>query len=892
MRNGLRQWWQRVRAERPAPPDDDRAIREEIHFHIDMRAAEYMRAGMSREQARQAAAERFGDAGRVWLECREADGIADERIVALRKGDGLMRTLLWDIRYAFRMMRKAPSFTAVVIITLALGIGANTAIFSVIRGVLLRPLPWPDADRLVRVWESNPARGFPFFSVAPPNFADWRAQSTSFDYLCNYRNSSFTLTGNGEPERLTGARVSHDFFAMLGVPPVAGRFFRPEEDADGQGFVAVISEGLWQRRFNGDPNVVGRAVTLDGSAFTIIGVAPAVVTIPNKRTEIWAPAAFNAQTLTQARGAHYIAVIGRLKPNVSLAQAEGEMKGVAARLEKQYPASNTGWTARMLTVYETTVGDIRTSLLTLFGAVSFVLLIACANVANLMLVRASARQREIAIQAALGAGRGRVVRQLLTESVLLALTGSAAGLALANWGVRALQQIGPRVGIPRAWEITLDPGVLLFTLGLALATGILFGIFPVVQMFRQDVYEALKDGGRTSTGQARQRMRNSLVVAEVALSLMLLVGAGLFIRSIGMLRGVELGMKTDGLLTMQVLLPRAAYPGNPDYVRFSQSALEHLKAIPGVESVAGASNLPLSGDNESYSFGVAGAPDSSNAPSVDYAVVTQDFFSTAGIQLLSGRTFGPQDVETAQRVVVINRAMAQRFYPGQNPLGKQIQIGRNYSVVREIIGVVGDIRNNSIGEAPGNQAYELFQQAPDDGLNFLVRTSLDPESLSAAARTAIWAVDKNLVVGRMASMNRVVNSNFAQPMFRTVLLSVFSLIAVVLAAVGLYGVMSYAVERRTHEIGVRMALGAGQRDILKLILWHGLLLASLGVALGAVGAFWLVETLRTLLYEVKPRDPVAFATAAALLIAIALLACWVPARRAARVDPLVALRYE
>jgi len=887
-----RQWWQRVREERPAPPDEDRAIREEIHFHIDMRAAEFMRSGMSREQARQAAADRFGDAGRVWLECREADGLADERIVAHRKGDGLMRTLLWDIRYAFRMMRKAPSFTAVVILTLALGIGANTAIFSVIRGVLLRPLPWPGADRIVRVWESNPTRGFPIFSVAPPNFTDWRAQATSFEYLCNYRGASFALTGSGDPERLGGAKVSHDFFTMLGVQPVAGRFFRQEEDADGQGLVAVISEALWQRRFGGDPGVVGRPVTFNGTPYTIIGVAPSTVTIPNKRTEIWAPAAFNTQTITQARGAHFIAVIGRLKPGVTLAQAESEMKAIAGRLEKQYPASNTGWTVRMLTVYETLVGNVRTTLLTLFGAVSFVLLIACANVANLMLVRASARHREIAIQAALGAGRGRVIRQLLTESVLLALTGSATGLALAAWGVRALQQIGPQVGIPRAWEITLDPTVLLFTLGLAFATGILFGAFPVIQMFRLDVYEALKEGGRTSSGQMRQRMRSSLVVAEVALSLMLLVGAGLFIRSIGMLRGVELGMKTDGLLTMQVQLSSAAYPNNADYVRFSQSALDQLKAIPGVEGVAGVSNLPLSGDNESYSFGFPGAPEGTNAPSVDYAIVTPEYFAVSGIPLLSGRTFGPQDVETSQRVVVINRAMADRFYPGENPVGKRIQIGRNYAVVREIIGVVGDIRNNDIDVAPGNQAYELFRQAPDNGLNFLVRTSLDPESLSTAARNAIWAVDKNLPVGRMSSMNHVVAGNLAQPMFRTVLLSVFSLIAVVLAAVGLYGVMAYAVERRTHEIGVRMALGAAQGDILGLILRHGLLLASLGVVLGAVGAFWLVETLKTLLYEVKPRDPVSFAAAAALLIVIALLACWVPARRAARVDPLVALRYE
>lgn len=464
----LRNWWQRLRAERPAPPDDDRAIREEIHFHIEMRVAEFMRAGMTRQQARQAAAERFGDAGRVWLECREADGVADERIVARRKGDGIMSELMWDIRYAFRMMRKAPGFTTVVILTLALGIGANTAIFSVIYGVLLRPLPWADSDRLVRIWESNPSRGLPLFSVAPPNFADWRAQNQSFDNLCNMRGFHFILTGAGQPERLQGARVSHDFFAMLGVQPLAGRFFRPEEDAEGQGQVVVLSSGLWERRFGRDPGVVGKVLTLEGLPFTVVGVAPASVLLPSPRTELWAPAAFNAQTLTQARGAHYTAVIAKLKPGVSFAQAEGEIKTIAARLEQQYPASNSGWTTRMRTLYDTVVGDTRTTLWTLFAAVFFVLLIACANVANLLLVRASARQKEIAIQAALGAARGRVARQLLTESVLYGVLGAVAGLLLAGWGVKLLQQVGPTVGIPRAWEISLHPEVLLFAAALAL----------------------------------------------------------------------------------------------------------------------------------------------------------------------------------------------------------------------------------------------------------------------------------------------------------------------------------------------------------------------------------------------------------------------------------------
>ena len=894
MRKWLSEWWQRLRNERPAPSDDDRAIREEIHFHIDMRVAEFIRAGMSRQEARRAAAERFGDAGRVWLECREADGIADPRIAAVgRKGDGFMSAQLWDLRYAFRMMRKSPGFSTVVILTLALGIGANTAIFSVIRGVLLEPLPWSDPDRIVRIWESNPARGFPYFSASPPNFADYRAQNKSFEFFCTFRNQIVTHTQAGDPERLSAGIVSHDFFTALGLQPLAGRFFRPEEETLGNHRVAVISEVLWKRRFGGESGVVGRTITLNSEPYVVVGIAPDKVLVPRKTTDLWTPAAFDAQTLAQARGAHYLAMIGKLKPGVSLEQAQSELKGIAANLEKQYPASNTGWTVRMESAYEAMVGDIRPTLWTLFGAVFFVLLIACANVANLMLVRASSRQREIAIQAALGAGRGRVVRQLLTESLLLALSGAAAGLLLAWWGIGALRQIGPEVGLPRAWEISLDPLVLAFAFGLALLTGMLFGVFPVLQLFRSDLYEGLKEGARGSSGRVRQRTRSALVVTEVALSLILLVGAGLLIRSIGMMRGVDVGLQTDGLLTMQVVLPRASYAQPADWERFSRNALEQLRAVPGVESAALVGNLPLAGDYESYSFGKAGDPADPNAPSVDYSIVSPEYFATAGIPLLQGRNFSEQqDTATAPRAVIINKDMAERYFRGENPIGKRLQIGRNYAVVREVIGVVGDVRRNGIGEEPGNQAYEVYTQAPDDGFSFIVRTQLPPESLTAAVRNAIWSVDKNLPVGRVLSMNKVLANNFSQPIFRTSLLGIFSGIAVALAAVGLYGVMAYSVERRTHEIGVRLALGAGRGDILRMILQHGLLLAVAGVTLGAVGAFWLAESLRAMLFEVKPRDPLSFVAASVFLIAVALLACWLPARRATRVDPLIALRYE
>ncbi len=813
-----------------------------------------------------------------------------------RKGDSSMQTLWWNLRQAGRMMRKNPGFTAVAVTVLALGIGANTAIFSVINAVLLRPLPFSNPDQLVRVYERNLRLNFPYFSVSPTNYTDWAAQATSFEQMAAYRPFTFALTGHGEPERIIGSRVSAHLFPMLGFKPLYGRLFLPEEDQQGRNLVVILSEALWRRRFGADPAAVGRNVTFNGQSYTIVGVLPGDKFFPNRASEAWAPIAFNQQEQTQARGAHYISVIGRLKRDVTPQQAHAEMQNIARRIGEQDPKVKD-WDTVIETARDSIVGDVRTPLNVLLGAVGLVLLIACANVANLLLTRATARRREMAVQTALGASRGRIIGQLLTESMLLAVTGGAAGVGLAHLCIIAARTVGPAMGVPLWQEIRLDAAVLLFTLGITLLVGLLFGMAPAMATVRGNLQESLKEGARGMAG-GRSRLRSVLVASEVALSLVLLIGAGLFIRSFAALRGVDPGMGTDNLLVFRALLPQVNYPDFPKQEAFFTAALEKLRALPGVESAAAISILPLSGQDESYSFysETMGQIGPSDQPSAQYAIVSPDYFHTVGMRLMAGRVFDERDNLNSPRVAIINDEIARRYFKDADPIGKRVQIGRNFSAVREIVGVVSSVKRYGLNDESALQVYEPYRQVPQGAMNFVLRAQAPASSLGGALREAVWSLDRNVPINRIFTMREVVEGSMAQPRFRTVLLGIFAGVALLLAAVGLYGVMAYNVTQRTHEIGLRMALGAQRGDVLGLVLRQGMLMALLGVVAGVGGALALgramSQMMAQMLFGVQPLDPVTYVAIPGVLLAVALLACLIPAQRATRVDPLQALRYE
>ena len=809
-----------------------------------------------------------------------------------------MQTLWWDVRQSGRMMRKNPGFTTVAVMVLALGIGANTAIFSVINAVLLRPLPYRDPQQLVMLNERNLKLGFPMFSVSPTNFNDWRSQSRSFEQMCAYTGFFFVLTGSGEPERIPGARVSAELFPMLGIQPMHGRLFLPEEDQPGRNLVVILSESLWRRRFGADREILGRGVTFNGQVYTVVGILPSSTYFPNWNTQAWAPIAFNEQELTQSRGGHYIGVIARLKDGVSAEQALAEMTGIAKQLQQQYPAIQANWDVVLRSLNDAVVGRVRPALSVLLGAVGFVLLIACGNVANLLLARATVRQREIAIQTALGASRWRVLRQLTVESLLLALTGAAAGVLLARWAVSTMHMIGPAMGLPRWQEVSIDWKVLLFTLGISVLTAVIFAVAPAFHVMRVDVYDALKEGGRLTGGSMRRRLRGALVAVEVALSLILLIGAGLFIRSFAALRSVDLGLKPENVLTFRVLLPQTKYPDAARQAGLYTQALERMKTLPGVDSAALVSILPFGGQDEMYSFyaETMGVITPDQQPSAQYQLVSSDYFRTMGIPLLAGRAFSEQDVEGKPRVAIINDVIAERYFKDVNPIGKRIQLGRRFSIVREVVGVVGSAKRYDPADQAALQVYEPYTQMPQASMNFVLRTSVSPASLSNLARERVWSLDRDLPVNDLLPMDEVVTGSMAQPRFRTVLLGIFAGVALLLAAVGLYGVMAYSVAQRTHEIGLRMALGAQAGDVVRLVIRQGMTMTLIGIVMGVAGALALLRVISTvmsdLLFGIKPTDPATFVVIPMVLFLVSLVACFVPARRATRVDPLRALHHD
>ena len=798
-----------------------------------------------------------------------------------------MDTLLKDIRYGIRSLIKRPAFTLIAILTLALGIGANTAIFSVINAVLLRPLSYDQPDRLVTLRSNQSA----------PDLTDVIAATHSFSKMGGEVLSPLAYTGGAEPVQFQVGQVSGGYFETLGAKAARGRFITGDDDQNGAPFVIVLSHRLWQRQFNSEEAIVGKTIPLSGNVYTVIGVMPESFKSPRENAEAWTPLHVSNPVAANFRGVHFLRTYARLAPGVTLQQASAEMCLIDQQLASQYPTDNKNRSTLLIPLQERIVGDSRQALLVLFAAVSLVLLIACANFANLLLARAAERGREIVIRAALGAGRLRIMRQLLTESILISLVGGAAGLVIAWWGSSLLIALKPE-NLPRLQEINLDLRVFAFTLGISIFTGLIFGLLPAWTASRPALSKSLKSGGRSaSSGRAQQGMRSALVAGELAVALVLLVGAGLLVKTFWKLRNVEPGFKPDHLLTMRVELPETRYKEVDPQTRFRTQALANINTLPRVQA-AMVSELPLSGDSLNHDFVIEGRPPISpgDEPSLETRSVLGDYFGVMQIPLKSGRDFGPQDFDDrAPRVGIANEELVHQYFPNENPLGKRVRWVRNPQVEWiEIVGVAGNVKHFGLDLPEQPALYSPYTQINSwkRWMTFAVRTQGDPASLEPAVKAEIWKVDSQLPITRAQTMNEVAAGSFAARRFNMLLLTLFAGLALVLSGVGVYGVMSYAVTQRTHEIGIRMALGAQVSSVITLIMRSGLLIASLGIGIGLAGAFVFTRLMRSLLFAVETTDKVTFASVSIGLLAIALLACYLPARRAAKVDPLEALRYE
>ena len=813
-----------------------------------------------------------------------------------------MPALINDVRYGVRMLLKSPASTLVALIALSFGIGANSAIFSVVNGVLLRPLPYQDPGRLVVVWETKLSRGIKQELVSSGEYRTWVSENRVFDQMAALRAEPRVLAGGELPERVETTLLSPGAFEMLGAKPAVGRTFSPGENQPGRNLVAVLSYGLWQRRFGGDPSVLGKAVTLDGIGYTVVGVAPSDFHLLDSPSDVWIPYALDARELDpKNRAARTLRVIAHLKPGATFEQAESEMRSIARKMELQDPDANSGYSATVVPLRDQLIGDIRTTLWTLLGAVLFVLLIACANVANLLLARAGSREKEIALRSALGANPARLARQLLTESVLLALAGGVLGLLLAVWSVSLLKQLGPAT-LPRLREISVDWRVLAFTLLVSIATGIIFGLAPALASMRSDLNSILRSTGRGATGgPARARFRNTLVVSEMAACVVLLTGAGLLIRSFAQLQSVNSGFRPDHVLTMQIELPETRYSGLKVGL-FYQQLLERLQALPGVRFAGIARKVPLSGDMDlSLNFTIENRPVQASAdqPRAQFRAVSADYFDALGIPLIRGRHFDRTDGEHTPGVVLVNETLVRTFFAGGDALGKRIKSGLDDSVWYTIVGIVRDVKQSGLDAQDKPETYYHYLQVPPAEMNdvegtmtAVLRTSAEPASLAAAARGEVQKMDTSLAVFNVHTMESLLDSSLAQPRFRTTLLGAFAGVALILAAIGLYGVTAYSVARRTNELGVRMALGAQKNHVLKLVMGQAVGLAALGIGIGLVLALGAMRVISKLLFGVNAADPLTFAATALLILVIALAASLIPALRAIKVDPMVALRYE
>ena len=879
-------------------PEREAEIVEELSQHLDDEFERAVSRGATEDEARQA----------VLTELKESDVLAPslkrvERrvqqnpiVMGTERKRNMFADLSQDVRYGARMLLKNPAFTGIAVLALALGIGANTAIFSVVNTLLLRPLPYKNPSQLVVIWENATHLGFPKNTPSPANFLDWQKQATLFQGMAAFAERSFNLTGVGEPERLDGRRVSANLFDLLGVKPIAGRTFVPDEDKPGTK-VAILNETLWRRRFGSDPGVIGRSLTLNGEPYTVVGVLPSSVRLPafgNWRDQVWVPLAFPAEEAA-SRGSHFLEVIGRMKPGVALAQARAEMETIAARLAQQYPEQNVRIGSVVNPLHEEIVGNMKPALLILLGAVAFVLLIACANVANLLLARAAVRHKEIALRLALGADRARLTKQLLVESVMLSMLGGVVGLGFAYAGLQILTRFVP-ADVAHADTIAIDGKVLVFTLLIALVTGLVFGLAPASQASHFNLNDTLKEGGRDSgSGPRGKRLRSALVIAEVAVSFILLIGAGLLINSFMHLRNLDPGFRADHLLTLNIDLSETKYPDNPKRVAFFDDVVRRVQALPGARSVAVAGNLPFTYNGDSMPIGVEGIPDPppDQHPDVVYRAVGPGYFGTMGIPLIRGRDFNDQDSLDANLVVVVSEKTAKHYWPDSDPIGKRLKNGTTTAEGpwRTVIGVVKDVRQNDFIAEPKMQMYFTYRQLRSLMPNALiVRTAVDPLSLATSVRNAIWAVDKDQTVANIDSMEHIVAGAVARQRFSMLLLAIFAGIALVLAAVGIYGVMSYSVAQQTREIGIRMALGAQRSDVLKMTVKQALRLVGLGLVIGLFAAFILTRVMATLLFGISATDPLTFISISLVLLAVAVLASYIPALRATKVDPMIALR--
>lgn len=807
-----------------------------------------------------------------------------------------MDNLVKDLLYGVRMLAKRPGFTAVAIITLALGIGASAAIFSVVNAVVLNPLPYRDADRIMTLWQSNPRAGIDKQEPSPANAMDWREQSQAFEQISIIEPWSFEYVEKGEPEKFRASLVTEGFFDAIGARPLYGRALLDEDYQAGKEKSIVLSYGVWKRWFGGDQSVIGQRINFEDETAVIVGVMSPEFQFPDKTREMWGPLVYDNRHKTN-RVSTFMKVIGRLKPDVTIEQAQMEMDSIAAGLAEQYPQFNDGIGIKIVPLPEQMVGEVRPALIILLGAVCFVLLIACVNVANLLFARGFEREHELAIRTALGAGRTRLMRQLLTESLTLGTLGGALGLLLSYWLVDFIVALSP-ADLPRIENISIDGRVLAFTFFVSIITALIFGFLPALQFSKPDLQGSLKEGGRgATTGSARSRIRNLMVVAEVALALVLLVGAGLLMRSFVNLLSVDPGFVKENVLALQVFVYADKYRAPQQRAAFFNETVDRISSVPGVKSVGTVSMVPFLGEDSieiDTTFVVEGrpAPGQGQEPTVYVNVTGGDYFSTMGIPLLSGRAFARSDDDKSPQVAVINETLARRYFPDEDPIGKKINVRFGRPVTREIIGVVGDVRHAGLDDALRPEVFLYHPQYPFGSMTYLVRTSADPSSVASSVKSQIWQVNPNQTFYNISTMEQLIESTVADRRFNLFLIGSFAALALALAAVGIYGVMSFATSQRTHEIGVRMALGAQPRDVLGLILGQGMKVTLVGVGLGVIASIAVTRVLSSYLFNVSATDPMTFAAISLLLAFVSLIACYIPARRATRVDPLVALRYE
>ena len=868
----------------------DHEMDDEIRLHLELREKEHAANGFTAEEAHMTARKNFGNALATRETSHEAWGWA------------WFEHLLQDLRFALRMFAKTPGFTAIAILTLALGIGANTAIFSFVYGVLLAPLPYQNPSQLLVLNETTPRVGD--VSVSYPNFQDWREQSKEFSQMAYLEKMSFNLAGAtvSQPENITGDAVSPNYLSMMGVQPLLGRDFDPSEEKPGTAPVVLLSYAIWQSHFGANRNVLGRTITLDGRSFTIVGVLPANYRWLEK-SELMLPIGVwvtGNSSATERGDRGDSTVIGRLARGATLAQARAEMEGIAEGLSKEYPGDNDQFGVALRSIHDAFVSDTRPAILILLGAVMFVLLIACANVANLFLVRGAARTKEIALRIAFGASHSRIVRQMLTESFALALLGGILGLALALGGIRGLTALIPMDALGGA-TVSLNGAVLLFTAGVVLLAAFIFGLVPALQSTKQDLQSELKEGGRTaSVGASQNRLRAALAIAEISLALVLLVGAGLMMKSLYKLMSVDAGIRPDRVLTMEMYLGSQRYSKDPAVLNFWQQVLERARALPGVESAAVGTHIPLTDSHGRTDITIEGMalPKPGSFPHPDVHTISPDYVRTLGMALVRGRIFTDADAEGGQMVAIVNDKLARRFWPNTDPIGKRFMWGRLNPDSKippkwiTVVGVVGDTKLYGLANPARLEVYDPLRQDPNSDMNLVVKSRMDPAALTSEIRGAVASIDKDQPIFAIATMNQLKSDSVGTQRLTLVLLGLFSALALALAAIGIYGVISYSVAQRTHEIGIRMALGAQHGDVLRMVLGQGGKIALGGIAIGMAAAFGLTRLMASLLFSVSASDPLTFAGVALLLVLVAMLACYIPARRAMRVDPMVALRYE